>query len=231
MFKNAYLCISEGYIAGDKTKSWVKQQLEENPPGKKLIFSKDMPVGFEPGYQDLPTGFRHTFLIRHPHKVFDSWKRALSRGAREKGKEVMLSDLPLFLMPEGYFFREIYDLYMYVKENIEPNPVIIDIDDLLTDPARVLKAYCEAVDIPYSDYLLQWEPGQQYMEKLWLIAREYIYIMKFGNVHKETSASTGFRKSSDTKLPDRSTLTKDVLHFADASMKYYEEMYANRLKS
>ena len=129
------------------------------------------------------------------------------------------------------FFREIYDLYVHVKENIEPNPVIIDIDDLLADAAGVLKAYCEAVDILYSDDLLQWEPGQQYMEKLWMIAREYIYIMKFGNVHKETAASTGFRKVTNAKDLDRSKLTEDVLHYADASMKYYEEMYANRLKS
>ena len=190
-----------------------------------------MAWGLDNRYDHLPDGFRHTFLIRNPYKVFDSWNRMINRSRVEKAegtKKTLLSDLHVCLFPEGYFYREVYDLYKHVKENIEPNPVIIDIDDLLADPGRVLKAYCEAVHIPYTDDLLHWKSGRECMDELWKIAKEQIFIHNAGGCHKETFASTGFGQVP--KCPDRSELSEDVLHYSDLSMKYYEEMFANRLK-
>ena len=152
----------------------------------------------------------------------------INRGIPKGTKKIELGDLPVFLVPEGYYFREIYDLYKYVKENIEPNPVVIDTDDLLAEPERVLKAYCGAVDIPYTDDLLHWEPGRECMDELWMVAKEMILDHNVGNVHKETFASSGFGKAS--KCPNRSELSEDVLYYSDLSIKYYEEMYANHLK-
>ena len=136
--------------------------------------------------------------------------------------------LPNFLAPEGNYFRKLYDLYVYVGDNIEPNPVVIDIDDLLADPGRVLKAYCEAVNIPYTDDLLHWKPGRECMDELWMVAKEHILDHNVADIHKETFASTGFGQVH--KCPDRSELSDEFLHYSDLSMKYYEEMYANHLK-
>ena len=119
-------------------------------------------------------------------------------------------------------------MYHHVKDDIEPNPVIIDIDDVLNDPGTVLKAYCEAVGIPYSDKLLQWEAGRECMDKLWMVSKEEISAHNQGGHNKETFASTCFAKPGP--LPERSELDEDVLHCSDASMKYYLEMYENRLK-
>ena len=48
---------------------WIKDQLEAEAPGKKLIFCKDMVEGIEDRKEMIPSGFRHVFLIRHPAKV------------------------------------------------------------------------------------------------------------------------------------------------------------------
>ena len=48
----------------------------------------------------------------------------------------------------GCLFKEHYDLWKYVKENLDPNPVIIDSDDLLSDPAVMMSKYCTALGIP-----------------------------------------------------------------------------------
>ena len=47
----------------------MKEQLESEAPGKKLIFNKDMVEGIVGKYDALPDGFRHVFLLRHPLKV------------------------------------------------------------------------------------------------------------------------------------------------------------------
>ena len=69
----------------------------------------------------------------------------------------MLRDLPPELAPPGLFFKELYDLWVYVKQNYDPHPVVLDGDDLLTDPATMLPVFCNAVGIPFSDSLLRWD--------------------------------------------------------------------------
>ena len=180
-------------------------------------------------YQAIPKGFRHCFLIRHPYKVFDSWKRALNRGTKDASKLMTLNDVPEPIPnPKGLFFKEQYDLYHHVTEHYEPNPVIIDTDDLLANPGGVLKAFCDELGIPYSEDLLQWKEGGECMAQVWMSSKEGILTQNAGNIHMETFNSTCFRKPKE--CPQRSELSEDVLHCADRSMKYYEEMYANRLK-
>ncbi|XP_072016859.1 uncharacterized protein [Amphiura filiformis] len=220
-----------GYWAADKSYSWIKNQLECVPPAdnKKVVFAKDISAGIEGMYEYLPDGFRHSFLIRHPYKVFDSWERLLNQAVEDESKRVKMTELPEFILPTGMFFKEQYDLYEHVKEHYEPNPVIIDTDDLLADPGRVLKAYCEQVGIPYSDDLLKWKPGRECMDKQWMVAKEQIFVQNFSNVHGKTFASSGFGKP--TKVLDRDELSDDVRHCSDACMEYYEAMYANRFES
>ena len=160
--------------------------------------------------------------------MFDSWKRAVNRGTHDKDKTVLLQDVPNCFLPEGYSYEEQYNLYLYVKQNINPNPVIIDNGDLLANPDRVLKAYCEAVGIPYTDDLLNWKPGRECLDEIWMVAKENIFAHNLGGIHTETFKSTGFGNARP--CPDRSELDDDVLHCSDACLKYYEEMYAKRLK-
>ena len=187
-----------------------------------------MAFGLEDHFEDLPEGYRHTFLIRHPYKVFASYERMTNRGTKDESKKIPLIYQPECLMPKGKFFKEIYDLYLYVKKNIEPNPIIIDTDDLLENPSGTMKAYCDAIGIAYSDDLLSWKPGRECLDEMWMAAKEMILVQDSGNLHMETFESTGFGKPS--KCPERSELLEDVVTFSDLSMKYYEEMYENRLK-
>ncbi|XP_072028032.1 uncharacterized protein [Amphiura filiformis] len=221
--------VAGGYLAADKSYSWIKNQLEQSPPdNKKVVFCKEIASGLNGLYEYIPDGFRHTFLIRHPYRVFQSWDRMVNRTIEDESKRMKISELPEYLLPSGFFFKEEYALYQHVKEHYEPNPVIIDADDLLADPCRILKAYCQAVGIPYTDDLLQWESGRECMDQEWMVAKELIMIENIRNPHAETFSSTCFGKP--TKTPDREELSDDVRYYSDICMEYYEVMYANRLK-
>ncbi|XP_072051111.1 uncharacterized protein [Amphiura filiformis] len=217
-----------GYLASQTKYSWLKKQLEAMPAGKKMIFCKDLSWSVDGHYEDMPSGFQHTFLIRNPFLTFDSWKRVINRGI-DDDKKLQLGDLPVFYMPKGSFFKEQYNLYKYAKDTLGQNPPIVDTDELLANPVGVMKAYCKAIGVPYSDDYLRWEPGNQCHDKLWIIPKEQLYAQHMGNEwHEVTFKSTCF--GSPRKCPDREDLPEDVVYYADLCMEYYEEMYANRLK-
>ena len=102
--------------------------------GAELIFSKDMAFYMENNFEKLSCKtlkeFQHTFLIRNPTKAIPS----LYRVAIDKE-----------LSGWGYFdpteagFRQLFDLYHYVKETFNVIPVVIDADDLLENPKETVK--------------------------------------------------------------------------------------------
>ena len=136
----------------------IKRALENTT--SKNVFVKDMGSSITEGYhQYLPKGYKHTFLIRNPtHSIF-SYRKAMYKhfsqlgllqgeAADEKTYDVERDER---YIPPGFFTKELYDLWVYVKANLDSNPVIIDADELLTHPKEVLSAYCNAVGLPYHD--------------------------------------------------------------------------------
>ena len=128
-------------------------------------------------------------------------------------------------------FKEQYDILQFLKSNPQlgdPNPVILDADDLLNNPEVVLSQYCQAVGIPYTDSLLQWKSGIDVV-KNWKISRELIaggLFAKGEGFYKTAFESSEFRPPK--KLPEREELDDDVLKCADMGLPYYEEMYRMR---
>lgn len=87
--------------------------------------------------------FRHTFIIRHPRFAVASLARIW----------------PDFTVEEAGFgaLRRLFDA---VTEREGTVPTVIDGEDLLADPRRVVAAWCEATDLPYRPEALTWEPGR-----------------------------------------------------------------------
>ena len=129
-------------------------------------------------------------------------------------------------MPKGCFFEEIYDLYKYARDTLGQNPPIVDVDELLSNPSGVMKAFFKAIGVQYKEEYLHWESGSDCIENLWHVAKEHIIGSR--QWHGVTFASTRF--GSPRKCPNRDDLPDDVVRYADLSMKYYEEMYSRRLK-
>ena len=94
---------------------------------------------------------------------------ALYDGSRKTWEEFhFMHDLPDKFIFESRLFKDLYDQWQYVKENLDPDPVIIDSDELLSDPKHMLSKYCAALDIPYSDSLTEWDGDPKHVQKWWL---------------------------------------------------------------
>ena len=91
------------------------------------LFIKDVPYYITGKYQDYTQGgfaqFKHTFLIRKPLPVVFSWHKAM---------EECKGDWPFD--PKEIGFEEVYDMYETVRSTIDPNPLVIDAEDLFSHP-------------------------------------------------------------------------------------------------
>ncbi|XP_038066919.1 branched-chain-amino-acid aminotransferase-like protein 1 [Patiria miniata] len=220
--------ISAGIDASECNYQWVKEQLEKAHVGKKFIFCKDMAYTITDNMEFLPKGYRHLFLIRHPLKVLSSWKRLYQSLTNLSPDKFSLTDFPTILFPKGYGFREMHELFEYVKMEFDQEAIIIDADDLLQDPKGILSALFKLIGLPFEEKILHWEAGNAVTE-LWTIPRFLLQGNQLGGYYQNALDSTCFLKPG--ALPDRTSVSPDILPLVDASMPYYEKLYAQHLSA
>ena len=137
------------------TMTAVKKWLETDDTMDKNIFVKDLAYAVEGRYNMLPDGYQHSILIRKPSSVYKSFYRVVSRMEGDA-----IQHLKLWL-PQGdsNIYKALYDLADHVENDLNQDLVVIDSDDIVKNPAVMMKKYCESVGLRYTDGLLQWEKG------------------------------------------------------------------------
>ncbi|KAJ8040358.1 hypothetical protein HOLleu_14622 [Holothuria leucospilota] len=156
---------------------WVKEQLEKPlEKGKTFMFIKDMAFGIDGYYDKLPEAsinkqwcnedkrcpgvpVKHTFIIRNTHRQALSARRLLIHLYDFKGDPDdfdLGTDHP-FMEWEKLSSDPLFKWWNYVREYIDPNPIVIDADDLQNYPEAIMTKYCEKVGIPFKKENLQWD--------------------------------------------------------------------------
>lgn len=169
---------------------------------KAPVFIKDFPHYIDHLWDEaFLANFTHSFLIRDPAKtitsMYDKWP---DFHAKEVG------------FPEQ---RALFDLITGI--NGAPPPVI-DSDDLLEDPHRIVRLWSEAVGIPFVESALSWAPG----------ARDEVSWWDGGSFHANLRDSDGFKpqKRRYVELAE----TPDRVREVHARMKpHYDHLYAHRI--
>ena len=215
--------ITRGFDATQSTYKWVKELLEEPHIGKKLLFNKDVAFSISDNLEFLPKGYRHMFLARNPLRVFSSWKKLYQLLHPE---DFQLDEIAPALFPRGLAFSEMSKVLDHVQMTQDQAPIIIDTDDLLSDPRGILSALFKEIGLPFDEKILEWEAGDAVTEQ-WFSAKVFLQGNQVWPYYKNAFASTHFMKPGE--LPDRSSLPDDVIRCVDACMPYYEKMYAQRL--
>ena len=160
--------------------------------------------------------------------MYLSWKKAFGKLFPEENS---LKDIIEKSYNQYYNYKEQYEVIEYLQKNPnigDPNPVIFDADDLQNHPASILRQYCQAVGIPFTEDMLHWTPGIDVV-KNWKISSQLIG----GGIH---DGEWGFYKTAMEsseflpckKLPEKNELEEDILECADIGMPYYEKLYEMR---
>ncbi|XP_071496647.1 uncharacterized protein [Diadema antillarum] len=210
----------------------IKKGLEESTG--KYVFVKDESISMptDEKRQFIPKGYQHAFLIRHPLLVY----RSLRKGSFAQYKEAgMLKfnetdessfDFRPYAKEDGLdaVFQQHHDLWTYIRDHVNPSPLVIDSSALLTNPAPVLRQFCEAVGLPYSESLLQWT-GSPEVAKSWKWPGENIYKDEvFLGVAKYSTHFT-----PPAAVPAWEEVRDDVRELAEKAMPYYDDMLKHRL--
>ena len=221
-----------GYDASKFSYKCLQRELEGDFSGKSIVFVQGKTNAIDTRFDAIPRGYKHSFLIRHPQKVLLSWKKVVYDTKSDDPydyESLKLSDLSGPEMPtSGYFFKETYELYMHIKDKYDPEPTVIDADDLQRNPGGVLKAYCAAVGIPYTDDLLQWNTSDDII-KTWKIRKAVLQLHQEGAfpfLDKAFRSSEFMKPSEETP---RSDLSEDDLKCIDFCLPFYEKIHKERL--
>jgi hypothetical protein len=140
----------------------------------------------------------NTFLIRDPASVLPSLARMWPDFTEEETGYGAVARL------------------VELAEAAGQDPVIVDSDDLCREPARIVRAYCERVGIPFVADALSWEPGMRPEWSLW------------ADWYAATARSTGFRPPPAAPPPRLDGAHLETAY--DRCAPVYEELRARRLQ-
>jgi hypothetical protein len=178
----------------------VMQTLRGDPPdGSPVWYQKHMwhHMAGEVGYDDF-AGFQHAFLIREPERMIASYLR--------KRESASFENFGLDRQAE-FFDRE--------TDRLGHAPPVVDANDVLADPPRVLSKLCDALGIAWDPAMLSWAPGRRETDGIWAA---YWY--------NAVERSTGFGPAETSPVD----LPPEAQRLANRCRPYYERLAVYRLK-
>lgn len=140
---------------------------------------------------------KNIFLIRDPAQLIASFAQVIP--------EPTMLDIGLQLE---------WEIYEYAQSIAAP-AVVVDSNNILSDPKAMLEKLCETIGIPFSEEMLHWEAGPRAEDGSWA---KYWYE----NVHK----STGFarQETSDRTFPER------LRQLLDEAQGYYNKLAEHSIR-
>ena len=178
---------------------------------KHPVFSKDMAQFTQHLWSDeFLDKFEHSFLIRDPAKVLSSLKHSYDKSGDHDG----------FTATEIGFEQQRLLFDLLTEKNKKP-PVVIDSDDLLTNPVVMVNTYCKAIGIPFIEEALTWSPGDR-GDVLWYDNDDSIW-------HQSLRNSDGL-KPQPRKIIDLEDLPETMQRLYDDFLPHYQHLFSYRLR-
>ena len=148
--------------------------------------------------KDFIFALTNVFLIRKPDLVLKSFKK--------KHSDYGLDDLG---------FRQQFELFELVKNNLGFIPPVIDSEDLIKKPREILQKLCKTIDIEFSESMLNWNPGPKPYDGVW--GRHW---------YKEINKSSTFmmKKSSDKVDRECCPMPAKELEIIELAKIYYKHL-------
>ncbi|XP_077983071.1 uncharacterized protein LOC144437913 [Glandiceps talaboti] len=210
-----------GQVLKDYKYGDVRTRLEKSYSGKTAVFVKDAAraLGGRDHYKYIPRGYINTFLVRNPRAAILSTYRSAKALQADTDKDTWID-----LIKGAGSLKPIYQLYKYITEECQQQPIIIDSEDLANSPKETLQKYCQATGITFKESFLNWKPRNfgHFPEH----QREDTKIM--AAFHENAVHSSCFQPSSDQHI-DLSELPEELQKWSETNVPLYEEMIRQKL--
>lgn len=121
------------------------------PERKAIFYQKHMAHHLLPGIgRHWLDRLTNVFLIRDPREMLTSLIKVTPNA------ELADTGLP-----------QQWEMFQRATHRTGKTPVVIDSRDVLENPSAMLAALCDAVDVPFDDAMLSWEPGPRKTDGVW----------------------------------------------------------------
>ncbi len=151
------------------------------------------------GRPDFLKGARHAFLLRHPREIIPSYAAIKPDMQRHEVGVEYLHRIHQAVLDAG------------------GEPVVVDSDDFVDRPERTVRAYCEAVGLPFREDVLRWEPGER---------TEWRQSARW---HTDVSASSTVQRKE--RAYERNVETDPLLRgFYEHHLPFYEQLWDRRIR-
>lgn len=140
---------------------------------------------------------QNCLLIRHPRDVICSYLKKYEIGN---------------IKQLGY--PQQIELFDFVRRKTEYAPIVIDADDLLKNPKKMITKLCLNLDIPFENGMLSWEPGSRRTDGVW--GKHW---------YKQVESSTQF----NTFKKNKNIIPIKYDYIYKDCMELYNHLYSNRL--
>ena len=165
---------------------------------KEIFYQKQMTHHLLPQIsRDWLRDVTNCFLIRDPAEVIASYIK--------KNPEPELNDLG---------FVQQAEIFDFVRTQTDSPSPVIDADDVLRDPERMLRLLCDKIGVEFSDAMLSWPPGPRDTNGIWA---KYWYA--------EVERSAGFQTYRERKIE----IPGNLREIEQRCRECYEKLYRYRL--
>ncbi|MEO0358996.1 MAG: HAD family hydrolase, partial [Pseudomonadota bacterium] len=169
----------------------IKIIMGPHPNGAPHQYHKHMTHHMDGMPMDWLGDVTNVFLIRHPARVIASYAR--------KRENPNLPDLG---------FAQQVAIYDQCRD-MGQTPIVVDSDDILADPQRIMTDLCTALGLGFDPAMLTWRPGPRTYDGVW--AAHW-----YDSVH----ASTGLN-AKQREIPMLGSEYQDLLSQA---LPFYEQL-------
>jgi hypothetical protein len=146
---------------------------------------------------DFMLSMHNVLLIRNPVEIIHSYSKVIENPQME--------DVGIEMQ---------YNLYLFLQKNGK-NPIVLDTNEVLKNPHKVLQELCSQLGIPFSERMLQWEKGPRKEDGVWA---KYWYE----NVHN----STGFLPYT----PKNIQLDEKLKRLSQTAQPFYDFLYEKAIR-
>lgn len=165
---------------------------------KPVAFFKQMTHHLVELNEDFLSQMKNILFIRDPKQIISSYAQVRP--------DVNMQDIGI---------EKQWQLFQQLTAN-DQHCVVLDSNEILKSPEKVLTELCNAIDIPFYEAMLHWPAGPKTEDGVWA---KYWY----DNVHK----STGFEKQATSSR----TLPEYLEPLYNDSKKYYDQLFQHSTKA
>ena len=164
----------------------------------EILFIKNMAHHLEGIDRSFASRLKNVFLIRSPEQLIASFAKVIPKPTmRDIGVKAQWD-----------IFNDFEGAVSY--------PIVVDSNELLKNPTKVLRIICDRLDIPFDLTMISWDSGPRPEDGVWA---KYWYE----NVHR----SSGWEKQ---RKKDR-ILPVHLMPLCEEANVYYHKMYEHSIKA